>query len=138
MAGYSTVYAFGKPGGFNGCDGVNRIEFMLLEGSAGRMWYSVKHFTDNYAPMGKVEVFIPQEPYEPFALLDACLLFAPQLFASCPSLATAQRQIGSKKRIDFDAEPELITAEWRALRSEAYDIYSKMPAWRGDLKEMKL
>ena len=121
-----------------GADGVNQIEFMLLEGSAGRMWISVKHFTDNYSPMGRAEVFIPEDPYDPFILLDACLLFAPQLFDSCPTLDIAQKQIGLKKRIDFNEEPELITPEWRALRSEAYDTYSKMPAWKGELKNMKL
>lgn len=121
-----------------GVDGVNQIDFMLLEGSAGRMWISVKHFTDNYSPMGKVELFVPETPYDPFILLDACLLFAPQLFISCPTLDIAQKQIGRVKRVDFNAKTELITSEWQALRSEARDTFNKLAIWKGELKEMKL
>jgi len=138
MAGYTTVYTFGQAGGFRGCDGVNEIEFMLLEGTAGRMWFCAKHFTNKYSPMGKVEVFIPQDPYDVFVLLDACLLFAPQLFQACPTLEIAKKQMSTKKRVDFDAEPELVTPEWRMLRSEASDIYKKLPLWRADLQQLKL
>jgi hypothetical protein len=138
MAGYVSVFAFGKPGGFRGCDGVSEIDFILLEGTAGRMWFCVKHFTNSYSPMGEVETFIPQDPKDNFALLDALLLFAPQLFKNCPTLGLAEKQMGKKKRIDFDSEPWLITPEWRALRSEAYDIVSEMSIWKGNLQELTM
>ncbi len=136
MAGYVSFYAFGKPGGFRGCDGVSEIDFILLEGTAGKLWFCVKHFTNSYSPMGNVETFVPQDPKNAFVLVDALLLFAPQLFQTCSALGPAERQMGKKKRIDFDLEPWLITPEWQALRSEAFDIVSEMPIWKGNLQEL--
>ena len=56
MAGYSKLYVVGGLGGFNGYDGVNPIEFLVLVGDADRQWLEPHYFDGSIVPIGRLRV----------------------------------------------------------------------------------
>ena len=105
-----------------GSDGVNPIYFQILVGHGNRMWLEAHYFDPSIKPIGKLKVIIPEQPdtSEEDPLLDAVLALAPACFGNRrPSLAVVAAELKDAERLDFDAAPGEVPAEWHALREEA-------------------
>ena len=91
-----------------GSNGINLIEFQILVGDGDRQWLEVRYFNKRIRPMGRVRSIIAKGPesHYPDALIDACLAFFPEYFASCPSLTQVVDALGNASRIDFDFDGE--------------------------------
>jgi hypothetical protein len=133
MAGYSTIYVFGCPGGFMGADGVNPIRFMVLVGDADRQWLEPCYIDRSIRPIGRIRVVVPAAPNHADALLDACIAFSPMDFRSCPSLGEVEEQLRDAEHLDFHARPHEIPSAWARLREEARPLFAAMHIWRADL-----
>ena len=105
MAGYSRIYVVGGQGGFEGADGVNPIEFLVLVGDADREWLEPHYFDTTIEPIGQLRTIIPVKPLDPESLLDACVAFYPRHFTTCPSLKKVESSLWDTTRLDFDASP---------------------------------
>lgn len=137
MAGYETIYVFGGEGGFQGADGVNPIELQIWVGSSDRPWLEAKPFSKKVKGLGRVRVVIPGRDNRRDALLDACIAFHADAFASCPSLASVERDLGDATHLDFHLGPERIPKDWAALREEARPIFDAMPKWVARLEPVE-
>jgi hypothetical protein len=51
VAGFSRLYVVGGLGGFQGADGVNPIEFMVLVGDGSRQWLEPHYFDGSITPI---------------------------------------------------------------------------------------
>jgi hypothetical protein len=127
MAGFSTIYLIGRPGGFMGADSTNSIDVMLLVSDASRQWVEAKYLSKKLKPIGNVKTIIPSQPIGFNELLDACLVFCPGLFNDCPSMVMVQEKMKDIDRIDFDHDIS-IPEEWNSLREEALPIFKMLIA----------
>ena len=123
MAGYSKLYVVGGLGGFNGYDGVNPIEFLVLVGDADRQWLEPHYFDGSIVPIGRLRRPLQAGPDHPDALLDACIAFCPRYFRSCPALAKVEPELRDAERLDFDAHPEAIPEAWASTCGRRRDRY---------------
>jgi hypothetical protein len=137
MAGFSRVYMVGGLGGFDGSDGVNPIEFMILVGNADRQWFEPHYVDLTLKPIGHLRSLVPRRPDDANALLDACMAFAPRYFESCPSLAEVTGALLHAERLDFQYATEGVPAAWVQLREEARPAFAAMNIWQGDLARLK-
>ena len=118
-----------------GADGLNTIDLEILHGVSDREWYEARPWKA-FAPMGRVRVFIPTGPDERDALLDAMLVFAPELFKDCEALEEVCRAIenSGKQRLDFNLEP--IPQNWMTLREQAQRVFKNLPMYSADLRPL--
>jgi hypothetical protein len=137
VAGYSRIYCIGEHGGFLGVHGLNPIWFQLWVGDADRQWWEAHYFDDNFEPLGNISVMVPARPDDPDALLDACIAFAPRLFASCATLATVAEQAVGLERLDFDLEPKRIPDAWKPLRAEAREVFNRLSIFEATLRQLQ-
>lgn len=134
MAGISNIYCIGGEGGFLGADGMNPIDFQILVGDADRQWLEVRYFSRDIRPIGKVKVIIPAGPDHPDTLIDACLVFFPEYFESCPSLAQVVEALGDVSRIDFHLNGE--PSGWAQLREEARPLFKYLVIYKAELQKV--
>lgn len=134
MAGYSKIYCVGGEGGFLGADGINPIDFQILVGDADRQWLEVHYFNRDIKPIGRARVIIPAGPDHPDSLIDACLVFFPEYFESCPSLAKVVKTLGNVSRIDFHLGGE--PSGWAQLREEARPLFKYLVIYKADLQKV--
>jgi hypothetical protein len=137
MAGFYRLYVIGQPGGFQGADGVNNIQLIILVGTAGREWLEAHYFDPALKPLGQIRTIIPERPDTPDALLDACLVFFPDHFTSCPSMAVVKAKIGQMTQLDFHLGPDRVPADWDQLRSEARSLFNELSIWEAELREVE-
>jgi hypothetical protein len=137
VAGYSRIYCVGELGGFLGADGIGPIWFQLWVGNADRQWWEAHYIDDDFEPLGNISVMVPARPDDPDALMDACIAFAPRLFASCPTLATVAAQADGLERLDFDLELERIPDAWASLRVEAREVFNRMSIFEATLTQLQ-
>lgn len=130
----SKIYCFGEEGGFMGSDGLRGIDLQILVTEGSRQALVAYHLDKRIRPMGRVKVIIPAGPNHPNALIDACLAFDPESFASCPSLAQVAEGLANARRIDFDMDGE--PAGWAQLREEARPLFEKMIIYEGVLNKI--
>lgn len=133
MAGYSRMYVVGGEGGFMGADGVNPIEFLILVVDADRQWLEPHYFNVALKPAGDTRRIMPASPDHPDMLLDACLAFAPSMFAACPTLAQVERELGDLTFLDFNSARSSVPESWSALREEARPVFDVLPIWEAQL-----
>jgi hypothetical protein len=133
MAGYSKFFVVGGSGGFEGADGVNPIEFLILIGDADRQWLESHYFDKSIEPIGRIRIIVPAGPDHPDSLIDACIAFCPRYFNSCTSLAEVASALRSAERLDFDAQSQDIPLAWAKLREEARPLFGFMNIWQADL-----
>ena len=138
MAGFSRIYCVGGQGGFIGTDGINPLLLEILEGHSDRMWFEAVYVDTSLRPLGDLRVVVPAGPDDPNAMLDCCLAFFPAAFEACPSLSRVRIQLGSRERLDFDADPDGVPESWLMLRSEAAPIFAGLNLWQADLVKMEL
>jgi hypothetical protein len=135
MAGFDRIYYLGDEGGFMGADGLNTIDLEILHGVSDREWYEAKYWTA-FAPMGRVRVFVPSAPDDPDALLDAFLIFAPEIFQGCGGIDEAILGIEESgvDRLDFNADG--MPDAWNLLREHAWPIFKNLPIYSAELTSM--
>ncbi len=138
MAGYSRLHCIGGLGGYMGADGINPILFQILVGDADRQWLEALYVKRNIKRLGRIKIIIPEKPNDPAALLDACIAFYPQHFASCPSLPKVERDLDHLERLDFDAAKLEIPRSWFTLREEAAPLCKQLNIWVADLRPLQL
>ena len=136
MAGFYKIYVVGGAGGFMGEDGVNPIDYIILEGGAHRMWFEARRFRP-VSRVGNVRTVVPAGPHDPNALIDAVLAFDLGRFAECPSFATVRGELQDMDHLDFDRGID-IPAAWPALREEARPIFVRMGIWEAELNRVEL
>ena len=133
MAGFSTMYVLGRPGGFGGADGVGSIEGFILVGDASRQWLEPHYMDGTVCALGQLRVIVPAGSNHPDALLDACLGFFPDHFRSCPSLPAVEAELGQLDRLDFHLAPDEVPGTWATLREEARPLFAAMDIWKAEL-----
>ena len=133
MAGYSIIYVIGGQGGFEGADGVNPIQLMILVGDGNRRWLEPRYFDDSLKPIGKLRTLVPEAPDHPDYLLDACIGFLPQAFEDCPSFKDVELKVGKADFLDFTDIPKETFLAWNKLREEARSIFMNINIWRAEL-----
>ena len=134
MAGFSKLFVIGGLGGFDGADGVNPIQMQIWVGDADRQWLEPHYVDGAIKPMGTVRSLVPEGPYHPNSLIDACIAFFPKHFEECPSLAEAAKQLEGVTLLDFDKEN--IPSVWPKLRDEARPFFSRLNIFEAELKPM--
>ena len=133
MAGYSKLYVVGGRGGFDGADGVNPIDLVILVGESDRQWLEARYFNEAMAPLGNIKVIVPAGPDRPDSLLDACIAFCPDHFRGCPALADVRAELGETERMDAHLHPRGMPPSWRRLREEARPAFARMNIWKANL-----
>lgn len=137
MAGYSKIYLIGDEGGFMGSDGISDVYLQIWQGEANRQWLEPKYFSEDFSPLGQINVLIPEGPDHKNALIDACIAFAPKLFSTCPTLAIVSKKLANEGKLDFDLENDKIPKEWKQLREEARVIYAKLAIYVASPEPLK-
>ncbi|HOU54613.1 MAG TPA: hypothetical protein PLQ97_11850 [Myxococcota bacterium] len=133
MAGFSSMFVIGSPGGFMGADGVNSIALLVLVGDGNRQWLEPQYVAPSLGPIGRLRVLIPEGPNHPDALLDACLAFFPEPFRECPSFREVEAALQDQDYLDFDLKPHRIPKAWFRLREEAKPHFANLWIWKADL-----
>jgi hypothetical protein len=132
MAGFDRIYCLGHEGGYMGADGLNTIDLEILHGISDREWYEPR-YGKQFAPMGQVQVFVPRGPDDTDALLDAFLIFAPELFEGCRGLDEIRQLVetSATKRLDFNLDG--LPDGWIELREHAWPIFKNLPIYSAEL-----
>ena len=138
MAGFEKLYVIGGEGGYQGANGVNPMETILLLGNSDREWLEPRYLQGPSRPLGKLKFLIPESPSHPDALLDACLAFRPDLFPGCPSLRAVESQLKDADRLDLHMGPAAIRNAWAKLRDEARETYESLKIWQAELAPVRL
>ena len=136
MSGYTKTFAVGGEGGFAGADGINPLQFFILQGDGSRQWLEVCYFNKKIKPIGAIQKIIPNGPDHPDALLDACIAFYPQFFLACPSLEKVSTLLANEKTLDFNARPQNIPVEWESLRKEARPLFEGLNIWQAEFEPL--
>ena len=134
MAGYSRIYCVGRPGGFEGADGITAVIFQIWTGDADRRWLESKYFDDTIVPLGEISVVIPEVADHPDNLIDACLSFFPAHFADCPSMEGVAADAAGMERLDFHLRQKEIPSGWAQLREEARKPFEDLFILKGELE----
>ena len=83
--------------------------------------------------MGRVRVFVPTAPEDLDAILDAFLIFAPELFHGCVGLEAAVLSVerSGSDRLDFNVDG--LPDGWAQLRDHARSVFKNLPIYSADL-----
>lgn len=133
MAGISNIYVIGGQGGFEGADGVNPIQLMILLGDGNRQWLEPHYFDNSIKPIGRLRVLVPVVPDSPDSLIDACIAFFPQPFINCPSFIQVESLLRETDFLDFSEMTQEILTAWTNLREEARPIFMNINIWFAEL-----
>ncbi len=136
MAGFSRIYCIGSLGGFEGSDGINKITLQILVGEGNRQWLEPHYFDKNLAPLGNIQVIIPEGPNHSNSLIDACIAFFPSCFNMCPSIQEVNEELKDVKTLDFSSGKDKIPEKWEQLRQEALPHFEKLNIFKADLFEL--
>lgn len=99
---------------------IERVDLIFFRGDSDRIWYELETNTATKT-IGNVKKMIPRGPEDPNQIIDALILFYPNLFKSCPSLEKVESLLATKKMISFDVDNS-IDSEWNQLRTEALSV----------------
>jgi hypothetical protein len=136
MAGFRRLYCIGGLGGFQGADGLNPIEFQILIGQGDRFWLESMYHNNKIKPIGSIKIIVPTQEDHSYALIDACIAFAPKYFTQCPSLQKVSELLKDHKRLDLDLGQDKIPESWYVLRKEAIPIFEELNIFQGNLLEL--
>ena len=104
MAGIVAYYYVGSSGGFMGSDGLAGKDLEIRVGAANREWLEASYTTYTFKPISlKLKSFVPYGPGDKDTLRIAMILFASNLFESCPSFDIVKKEMDQIEFIDFNA-----------------------------------
>lgn len=137
MSGFSKAYFVGYPGGFQGADGLNPILFEILVGDASRQWLEPVYVSCRAKPIGRINTIIPDGPDNPNSIVDAYIVFCPELFTECPSLESVRKELASAKSIDFNLGKN-VPKNWTQLRGEAKEVLKQLKICEANFVDMNI
>ncbi len=136
MAGFERIYYLGAEGGFMGADGLNTIVLEILVGSSGRQSFEPRYWTDEFKPLGGAKVFVPEGPDTADGLLDAFLIFAPQIFQNQDSLSRMNQMLKTDVGGRVDFEQNGVPAGWPELRKQSRQQFAGLAVYVAQLKHL--
>ncbi len=103
------------------------------------MWLEPHYHDPRLKPIGKLKTIVPERPDAPDMVLDACLAFAPALFAAtCPSLKRVKKELGDLTQLDFNMGQHEVPASWAVLRDEARAEFATLAVWSAELERVDI
>ena len=135
MAGFNQIIIVGMPGGFQGTDGVNRIDLLMLIGNSGRQWIELleNRFSNN--PISNVKRIVPSAPDQKNSILDAIVLFCPELFSENILYTDFVNQLNDIEFIDFEADKN-VPKDWETYRSSFIPIVKELDIYCGNFERV--
>ena len=115
MAGFERAFILGRSlGGYMGGDGLNPVDFIILEGDGNRPWFEIVYHNHRDVALGKIRSIVPEQ-HDPINLssivlsniADASIIFCPSLFNHCPSMPNLKDILSSVSgTLDFNIQGE--------------------------------
>ena len=140
MSGIVAYYYVGKGGGFMGSDGMAGKDLEIRVGAGNREWLEASYSTYNYKPLGmSLKRFVPFGPEHEDTLRIAMILYASNLFDSCPSFDLVKKEMENIEFIDFSAGYN-VPPHFKDLleESRSVDISDKVTIYFAPLREVNL
>ncbi len=140
MSGIVAYYYVGQGGGFLGSDGMAGKDLEIRVGAADREWLEASYTTYTYQPMSmSLRSFVPFGPGHKDTLRIAMILFASNLFETCPSFDTVKREMDQIEFIDFSAGYN-VPPHFKDLleESRSVDIGEKATIYLAELREVSI
>lgn len=104
---------------------------VLLVGRGSREWIEPLYASAGFAPLGRIWAVLPAGPDDPLAVLDACLAFLPEHFASVPGFSRAQAAVAEHEELDLARE---LPPAWYELRRQAEARWRELRVARATLE----
>ena len=131
--GFRKVVCMGSP------DGKEVWLTLLLGGKGAEVWAEAIHFESGVRPAGQVRRVISAEGDETKLLLNACMIFYPDLFrGSCSISALVDVVEKSRTEVNLEKEAQLFSM-LEVLQSEAKSMggFERFGLWEGELSPRK-
>ena len=131
--GFRKVVCMGSP------DGKEVWLALLLGGKGAEIWVEAIHFESGVRPAGQVRRVISAEGDETKLLLNACMIFYPDLFrGSCSigALVDVVEKLGTEVHLEKEAQ---LSSMLEVLQSEAKSMggFERFGLWEGELSPRK-
>ena len=140
MSGIVAYYYVGQGGGFLGSDGLAGKDLEIRVGVADREWLEASYTTYNYKPLSmSLKSFVPFGPGHKDTLRIAMILFASNLFESCPSFNLVKQEMDQIEYIDFSYGRNVPPHFMDLLEeSRSVDIKDKATVYFANLREVEI
>jgi len=131
--GFRKVVCMGSP------DGKEVWLTLLLAGKGAEIWVEAIHFESGVRPAGEVRRVISADGDESKLLLNACMIFYPDLFRGCCSISAlvdVVEQLGTEVHLEKEAQ---LSSMLEVLQSEAKSMggFERFGLWEGELSPRK-
>ena len=131
--GFRKVVCMGSP------DGKEVWLALLLGGMGAEIWVEAIHFESGVRPAGQVRRVVSAEGDETKLLLNACMIFYPDLFrgsCSISALVDVVEQLGTEVHLEKEAQ---LSSMLEVLQSEAKSMggFERFGLWEGELSPRK-
>ncbi|NCY23094.1 hypothetical protein EBX31_14230 [bacterium] len=131
--GFRKVVCMGSP------DGKEIWLALLLGGKGAEIWVEAIHFESGVRPAGQVRRVVSAEGDETKLLLNACMIFYPDLFrgsCSISALVDVVEQLGTEVHLEKEAQ---LSSMLEVLQSEAKSMggFERFGLWEGELSPRK-
>lgn len=140
MSGIVAYYYVGQGGGFMGSDGMAGKDLEIRVGAGHTEWLEAGYTTYNYKPMSmSLKSFVPFGPVHEDTLRIAMILFASNLFESCPSFNKVKQEMEQIEFIDFSSGYN-VPPHFMDLfeESKSVDISDKVTIYLAKLEEVRI
>lgn len=132
--GFRKVVCMGSP------DGKEVWLALLLGGKGAEIWVEAIHFESGVRPAGRVRRVISVDGDETKLLLNASMIFYPDLFRGCCSISAlvdVLERVGTEVHLRNE---ENISSILEVLQSEARSMggYQRFAFWEGELRPRKI
>jgi len=131
--GFRKVVCMGSP------DGKEVWLALLLGGKGAEVWVEAIHFESGVRPAGQVVRVISADGDETKLLLNACMIFYPDLFRGCCSISAlvdVVEQLGTEVHLEKERQLSNIL---EVLQREAKGMggFKRFGLWEGELSPRK-
>jgi len=131
--GFRKVVCMGSP------DGKEVWLALLLGGKGAEIWVEAIHFESGVRPAGQVRRVVSAEGDETKLLLNACMIFYPDLFrgsCSISAMVDVLEQFGTEVHLEKEAQ---LSSMLEVLQSEAKSMggFERFGLWEGELSPRK-
>lgn len=140
MAGIVACYYVGHGGGFMGSDGLAGKDLEIKVGASDREWLEAAYTTYTFKPLSlKFKSFVPYSPGHKDTLRIAMILFASNLFESCPSFSAVQKEMDQIEYIDFNMGRNIPEHFEQLLEESRFvDISDKVDIYLAELRRVEI